>query len=208
MLAMDFRAGQFREQNVSRHDHLLARRRPAAQSQRGAPITFVHHAVSHERIILAMIHHRQVEHLRVFAGAAHEFVVLDAMAVVGDGHDAGFFERTDGREFFAGDIFGDGAGDENIHDAFALRAFADERDGAGIVNRRRRVRHANDGGETAARRRRRSGGKIFLRGLAGFAQMDVQVNQAGTDDFSSGVEFFNFLLAREDFCRRRRFFRQ
>ena len=42
------------------------------------------------------------------------------MAVVGDGHDAGAFERADGREFLAGDVLGDGAGDKDIHDA--LRA--------------------------------------------------------------------------------------
>ena len=105
MLAMDFCAGQGGEQNVPRHNHLLAGRRPAAQSKRRAPKTFMHHAVGHEGIILAMIHHRQIEHLGVFAGAAHQFVVLHAMAVIGDGHDAGAFEPADGRQFFAGDIF-------------------------------------------------------------------------------------------------------
>jgi len=57
---------------------------------------------------------RQVEHLGVFAGAAHEVVVLHAMAVIGDGDDTRFFERADRREFFAGDIFGDRAGDETF----------------------------------------------------------------------------------------------
>ena len=75
----------------------------------------------------------------------------------------------------------DRAGDENIHHAFARRAFADQRDGAGIVNRRRRVRHANDGSESAARRRRRAGGDGFLGRLARLAQMHVQINQPRTD---------------------------
>jgi len=44
----------------------------------------MHHAIGHERIILAMIHHRQIKHFRVFQRAAHQFVVLHAMAVVGD----------------------------------------------------------------------------------------------------------------------------
>ena len=103
------------------------------------------------------------------------------------------FKSADGREFLAGDVLGDGAGDENIHDAFARRAFADERDGAGGVNRGQRVGHADDGGETAARGGGGAGGEIFLRGLARLAQMDVQINQAGADDFSAGVELFNAL---------------
>jgi len=86
---------------------------------------------------------------------------LDAMAVVGDGHDAGAFEAADGREFLAGDVLGDGAGDENIHDAFACRAFADERDGAGGVQSAGDVfGHADDGGEPAARGGGGAGGKI------------------------------------------------
>ena len=114
-----------------------------------------------------MIHHRQVEHFRVLAGMAHQFVVLDAMAVVGDGHDAGAFESADGRQFLAGDILGDGAGDENIYDAFARGAFADERDGAGGVNRGHRIGHADDGGKTTARGGGGAGRKIFLRGWPG-----------------------------------------
>ena len=121
VLAMDARAGEFGEQDVARDNHFLARRRPAAQAQHGAPITLVHHAVGHERIILAMVHHRQVEHFGVFARPAHEFVVLHAMAVVGDGHDAGAFERADGREFLAGDVFGDGPGHKDVDDALSGR---------------------------------------------------------------------------------------
>ncbi len=101
-------------------------RRPSSD----VPVTFVHHAVGHERIILAMVHHRQAEHFRVFARAAHEIVVLHAMAVVGDGDDAGLFQPADGREFLAGNAFGNRAGDEDIHDAFGFGAFVDERDRA------------------------------------------------------------------------------
>jgi len=120
-----------------------------------------------------MIKNRQAEHLRVFAGAAHEFVVLDAMAVVGDGDDSGFFERTNRREFFAGDIFCDCAGDKNIHDAFFGGSFMDERDSSGIVNRRRCVGHADDGSKSSARGGGSSTGNIFFRSLAGFAEMNV-----------------------------------
>ena len=81
----------------------------------------------------------------------------------------------------------------------------DERDGAGVVNRGRRVRHANDGSEATARRRRRAAGDIFFRGLARFAEMDVQVNQAGRNDFSRGVENFNPLWRGKIFADRGNF---
>ena len=67
-------------------------------------------------------------------------------------------------------------------------AFVDERDGSGVVNRRRRVRHADDGRDPAARGGGDPGGNIFFRRLAGFAEMDVQVNQAGADNFSRNIE--------------------
>ena len=103
----------------------------------------------------------------------------------------GAFQAADGRELLAGDVLGDGAGDKDIHDAFARRAFADERDGSGVVNRRRRVGHADDGSESAARRRRRAGGEVLLGRLARFAQVDVQINQPRTNNFPLGVKALN-----------------
>ena len=96
-------------------DDFLADRRPAGQAEHGAPVAFVHHAFADEIVVLAMVHHDEVEHARVLERAAHDFVVLHAMAVVGERDDAGFVHRADGREFFAGDAFGDRAGREDIH---------------------------------------------------------------------------------------------
>ena len=189
---MDARTGKFGEQDVARHDHFLARRRPAAQTERDAPVTFVHHTVGHERIILAMIHHRQIKHFGVFQRAAHEFVVLHAMAVVGDGHDAGAFERADGCEFLARDVFGNGAGDKDIYDAVLGGAFIDEGDGPGVVNGRGRVGHADDRGEAAPRGGGGAGGDVFLCRLTGLAQVDVQINQAGTNNESAHVHPLDF----------------
>src|ERR1019366_7998604 len=105
--------------------------------------------------------------------------------------DAGFFQAADGREFFARDIFRDCAGDKNIHRAFSLGTFVNQRDGSRIVNRRGRVRHAHDGSESAPRRRRRSRGDAFLRRLARFAQVNVQINQAGRNNFSFRIKSFH-----------------
>ena len=81
-------SGQFGELNVPRDDHLLARRWPTPQTQRRAPVSFMNHAVAHQGIVLAMIHHRQIKHPGIFQSPSHQLIVLDAVAVVGDGHYA------------------------------------------------------------------------------------------------------------------------
>ena len=111
---MDVMIAKFREQNIAHHDHFLARRRPARQSEQRAPVAFVDHAVADEIVILAMIEHRQADHARVFDGATHQLMILNAVAIVGDRDHAGLRERTDRREFFAGKIFRDRAGRQNV----------------------------------------------------------------------------------------------
>ena len=63
--------------------------------------------------------------------------------------------------------------------------------GAGVVNGRRRVGHTDNGGESTACCGGGAGGDVFLGGLAGFAEVNVQVNQAGAHDESFGVECFD-----------------
>lgn len=96
-----------------------------------------------------MVHDGEAKHVCVFGGAAHDFVILDAVAVVGDGDNAGVFEGTDGGEFFAFAADGDGAGGEDVDDAGAFCGFFDEFDGAGVVGRGRGVGHADEGGDAS-----------------------------------------------------------
>ena len=125
-----------------------------------------------------------------------------------DGDDAGGFERADGSQFLAGDIFGDGARDEDVDFAFARRPFANQRDGARVVDGGGGVGHANDGGETAPGGRGRAGGDGFLGGLSRFAQMRVQINQSRADHQSAGLKPLNLRrrARRRGRGRRRRFF--
>ena len=135
MLTVNFRSGRLRQQDVSRDDHLLARSGPAAQAQHRAPVTFMHHAVADERVILAMIHDRQIEHPGILQRATHELMILHAMAVIGNRHDPGLLQRTDRGHFFAGDAFGNCAGHKNIHLPFATGFLLDQRHGGRIVDR-------------------------------------------------------------------------
>ena len=65
----------------------------------------------------------EVEHARILERAAHDFVVLDAMAVVGQRDDAGLAHRADGREFLPGDPVGDAPVTKTLTHASA-RAFS------------------------------------------------------------------------------------
>ena len=103
MLAMDGRAAESGEEDVAHDDHFLAGAGPAGQAEHGAPVALVHDALADEAVVLAMVEDGELEHAGVLEGAAHELVVLHAMAVVGERDDAGAGHRADGREFLAGD---------------------------------------------------------------------------------------------------------
>ena len=101
MLAMNVMIAEFRQEDVAHDDRLLARARPARQAEKRAPIAFVHHPVTDEIVILAVIENREAHHAGVFDGAAHQLVILDATAIIGDRDDTGLRERADRRQFFA-----------------------------------------------------------------------------------------------------------
>src|SRR6202012_4855053 len=54
--------------------------------------------------------------------------------------------------------------------------------------------HGADAGEAAGRGGRSAGGDGFLVALAGLAQMDVNVDEAGGDDEAVGVDDFGVLV--------------
>ena len=196
VLAMNVMIAKLRQQNVARHDRFLARRRPAGQPEQRAPVAFMHDAVADEIVILAMIHHRHADHARILHRAAHQLVILDAMPVVRDRDHARLRERTDRRQFFARQTFRNRAGRQNIHARHFRGAILDPRDRARAVRGRRRVRHADDRGETARRRRARAGFDRFLPAEARLAEMHVNIDQARRDDQSGRVDDSPRLLVR------------
>ena len=96
---------KLREQNVAHHDRFFAGRGPAGQTKQRAPVPLVHHSVADQIVVLTMIEHRQADHARIFDRASHQFMILNAMTVIGDRHHARLRERTDRREFFARETF-------------------------------------------------------------------------------------------------------
>ena len=135
-----------------------------------------------------MIHHRQIEHARIFQRPAHQIVVLHAVAVVGNRDDAGRFERADGGEFLPRNIARDGARHKKIDAAFSGGPFMNQRHRPRVVDGGGGIGHAHHRGKPAARRRRGPGGDGLLGRLSGFAQMRVQINQPRAHHQSRCVE--------------------
>lgn len=191
VLAVDVSAGEFGELGVALDDDFFAERGPAGQAERGAHVAFVHDAFADEVDVLAMVHDGEVEHFGVFQGAPHEFVVLDATAVVGEGDDARFGHRADGGEFFAREAFGDGPGWEDVDASFGAGFVQYPPDHAGAVDGGGGIGHANDAGEAARCRCFRAAADGFLCGLPRLAEVDMDVDQAGRDDEPGAVDFLD-----------------
>ena len=86
---MDPGAAEFCQENISRNNDFLRGARPAVKAEYGAPVPFVHHPAAHHVVILAVVHYREIEHPSIFDRAPHHLMVLNAMTIVGDRHDAG-----------------------------------------------------------------------------------------------------------------------
>lgn len=163
VLAVDGRIAEFGQHDVAGDNHLLAGAWPAGQAEAKTPLALVHDSVADDRVVLAMVHDGEAEHAGVFHRAAHDFVVLDAMAVVRQRDDSGIEKRADGSEFLAFQSLGDRPGAKNIHAGFARSFFFDPSDRRGAVSRGICIRHGDDGGEsTGGCGARAAGHRLFV----------------------------------------------
>jgi len=110
------------------HDHhFFAGCRPAAQTEGSAPVPFVHNAICHQRIILAMIHHWQIEHfLRIRGRAAIISLFCTQWPSSVMATTPARFKGPDWRQLLPGDAFRDRAGDEHVHCSQFCGAFVNE----------------------------------------------------------------------------------
>ena len=179
MLTVNRGVAQLGQHDISRHDHFLAGAGPPWDAQPETPLALVHDPIPHKRVVLAMIHHCQSEHPSVFHGAAHDFVILNAMSVVSKGNHASVEKGTEGRQLFTTKALCDRTGAENIYARFASGFFFDPGDRRRAVGRRIGIRHRDDRGESSRRSCTCSGSDRLLVRLSGLAQMNVDINQAG-----------------------------
>ena len=190
MLDMHFPACGSGKNRVTGDDELLRRCRHAFHSQKHRPVTFMHDAAAGKNRIFAVIENRQFESARIFDHMAHKLMILNTFPVIGKRHDSGGFQSADARHLLSLQTFGDRAAGKHLDDAFRLSISPDVMDGSGVVRTRTCVRHGYNGGESACRRRQRSGVNGFRIRLAGLPQVDMQVNETGSENISRQVNDF------------------
>src|SRR5690606_4585389 len=111
-----------------------------------------------EALELAMREKRPVDALAAFKNLPADLVVLDAVAVVAEGHGAGRREGVKIDGFASRAALGRGGDDVDATRAGGLGLLLHPADGVRLVQRGRGVRHAADGGEPAGRRGRAARG--------------------------------------------------
>src|SRR5713101_4587332 len=184
---VNVRARQLGQQDVARHHDVLGRPRLAQESQLGRDQSLVHRPAVRQVLVLGMADDGRAEGQGVFHRAAVDLGVHDALAVVGEGDAPRLGQLGHLGQLLALEAARDGADRVDAHDAFDARLGHDVvRDRAVVVDRIG-IRHAGHGREAARGRGARAAGDGLLILVAGLPEMDVDVDQAGTDDLAGGV---------------------
>ncbi len=158
----------------------LARRRPPLQAEDRRDDAFARLGTRRERGVLDVLDDRESQHARVQERVAEQGRALHRRTVVGEPDDAGVGELTEGRESLPGPSDGHSAMGQQLHRrAGGGGGPGDPGEDARLVRGRGRVRHRADGREAAMRGRREPAGDRLRILVAGLAEMDVEVEQAG-----------------------------
>ena len=192
MLAVDPGIAEIGQENISGHDNFLRGSRPAGQTEHRAPVPLVHDTAAYHVVILTMVHDGQIEHPGVFHCALHHFMVLHAVAIVGDGHDSRLCHRSDRSHLLTVQALGDSASWEHVDQSVFPGPIDDPGDGACAIRRRVRVGHADDGSKSTGSSGLASGLDGFLVGLTGLPQMNVDIDQSGSHHQVPRIDSFPF----------------
>jgi hypothetical protein len=138
--------------------------------------------------ILGVLDQRQIERPGVLERAAQQARVHHRAAVVGDRDDAALFHVGDIGQHLALEALGDRADRPDPDGAELAGAPHDQLGHRALVVDRLGVRHAADRREATGGRRARAGLDVFLVFLAGLAQVDVEIDEAGDDPQALDVD--------------------
>jgi len=189
--------------DVPGDDHVLGRGRNAGQVQPPGDRPVVDHSVSEESPVLAVVDDQSAPSPGRFQHPAHEILVLDAPAVVGEGRRSGLEEGVEVDRLHALLAAGQG-GDGKDADVGLGRRFADPSGHLGGIIDRGGVGHGADGRESAAGGGPGARDDRLLVGLARLPKMDVHVDETGGDDQAGSVDHlgaggFDPSAGRDDF---------
>ena len=181
-------AGDLGEADVAGNHDVFGRGRHSGQAQLHRLEPLVHHAADGQLGHLAVLHDHAVKHLRVFERPPHQRGRGHRRAVVGESDRAARDKLAKLGEFFPLASLAHRA--DGIHMGLPrpLSLKHDELGGALRVDRGDGVGHAGDRGHAARERGLRSGGDRLVLLVAGLAEVDVEIDQAGADDQAVGVD--------------------
>ena len=181
-------AGDLGQADVARDHDVLGRRRHAGESQPHRLEPFMHHAADGQLGDLAMLHDHPVEHLGVFEGPTHQVGRGDRRPIIGERDRPAGDQLAEFRQLFALASLADGPDRKDVRLPGSLSLEHDELGGGLGVDRGQGVGHAGDGGHPAGQGGTGAGGDGLILLIPGLAEMDVDVDQAGTDDHPPGVD--------------------
>lgn len=191
MLHMDGGIEVVGENDISCNNNVLCCAWPALQSQTERAVPFVHNGALGHACVLTVVKDRKVEHVRILNGPAHDFVVLNAKAVIRNGDNALIFKGTNGSEALAGHANGQAARLIDVNKRVACDRVPDSANGAGVVCGRARIGHADHGGVATCRGGPRTAGNVLLVRLSRFPKVDMDVNKSRADNESTCINLFS-----------------
>ncbi len=134
------------------------------------------------------MHDQRVEIARVGQRAAHHLRVDHALVAVAEGDRAGGLEEAELGHLLAVHALGERRHRLDVDDRGVAGAAHHEVDGRRVIDHRRRVGLADDGGDAAGRSRLARGGKGLAVAEAGLADEGAHVDQAGGHDLAGAVD--------------------
>ena len=167
-----------RQQRVAGDNQLLRTAGNSLQAKRLGDLPGMQGAAGGERHLLAVVNKRQACGLRTPQRLAHESRLLNAAPVVGERNGPGGLHCCGVGQFPPLASKGDGGRLQHAHNAPGLIPRDDIAEHVHRINRRCRVGHRENGGETAGGGGARAGGNILLVRLARFAQVYMQVEES------------------------------
>ncbi len=182
------RARVLRQENIPGKDDVLCHPRPAAEPEPGSRRSLVHVGEGRERMILAVLDDRHVEHARVLQRASHDAGRHDAHAIVADADRAGLAQLGHLRQLLTLLTHRDRRNRMELRSVELGRPPQHQLGHRSRVVDRLRVRHHAHVGVSARRRRRQPGGDILLVLVARLSQMGVEVDEGGQEPPARAVD--------------------
>ncbi len=191
------RAGQFRKLHIARHANGFRRCWHSAQTESRGSYAFAHHCAVSQRGVLRMFNHRKIQRATIIHHQPRQTCGGDRFAVVGNGHDAGFFHcRNFGHRFALASHAGCADRPHPCcanHPCFVYDVSRDRR----IVMHRFRIGHAANRCKAAARGGLCAGFNRLRRFLSRLAQVHVKIDESRRHNHSRSVKNFSVFHRRK-----------